>query len=310
MGPEPTHLQLQNLVSAFAPGAELRGVRTLIGGISARSLLLEVDEEGAPARYVTRQPGEWSVSQDPQAAVTQFNILRLVEPLAVPSPAPVFLDASGQYLGTRGFVMRYIDGAPTYAPDNLDDYLVQAAKALVAVHQCKVAPDDLAKLPDQRARLRHAIEWFPQDLDESLNEGPLREAIRSFWPLPECETPRLLHGDFWPGNLLWKDGQLVGLADWEECERGDPLNDLAITRLEMIWTFGGDAIERFTDVYAAETGADLSALPKWDLIVALRPLHCLNKWAEGWPEMGRPDITHATMRAAHHAFVSAAMAAL
>jgi aminoglycoside phosphotransferase (APT) family kinase protein len=37
----------------------------------------------------------------------------------------------------------------------------------------------------------------------------------------------LLHGDFWPGNALWRDGALVAILDWEDAAIGDPLADVA-----------------------------------------------------------------------------------
>ncbi len=311
MGPEPTHKQLQDLVGAFAPGATLTHVRTLIGGISARSLALDVEHaDGKRIVYVVRQPGQWALAQSQDAAQKQFDILKLVAPFDVPSPTPVFVDNDGALLGSPCLVMESLDGVPVYAPDNLHAYVEQFAAGLAQVHQCDVPSEQLKKLPDQHARLNHVIDWHPPQLDDSLREGKIREVLTSAWPLPTCETPRLLHGDYWPGNVLWKDGILTALVDWEEAEYGDPLGDLAISRLEMVWTFGHDAIDRFTAKYQALTGADLAMLPYWDLTAAIRPSNYLHKWAEGWPDMGRPDITAATMRAAHHTFVDRAFAAL
>jgi hypothetical protein len=51
-------------------------------------------------------------------------------------------------------------------------------------------------------------------------------------------------------------------------------------------------------------------LPYWDLLATLRPAHYISHWATTWPGFGRPDVTAATMRAAHRAFVEQAFAAL
>ena len=32
------------------------------------------------------------------------------------------------------------------------------------------------------------------------------------------ERIALLHGDYWPGNVLWKNGALVGVIDWEDTQ--------------------------------------------------------------------------------------------
>ena len=45
-------------------------------------------------------------------------------------------------------------------------------------------------------------------------------------------------------------GRLVGVIDWEDAALGDPLADLANSRLEILWAFGDEAMERFTREYA------------------------------------------------------------
>ena len=73
-----------------------------------------------------------------------------------------------------------------------------------------------------------------------------------------------------PATCLWRDGRLVGVIDWEDAARGDPLADLANSRLEILWAFGDDAMHDFTRRYAALTPIDGSNLPYWDLYAALR----------------------------------------
>ncbi len=35
-------------------------------------------------------------------------------------------------------------------------------------------------------------------------------------------------------GMLWKDGQLVAVIDWEDAPLGDPLADVANSRLESL----------------------------------------------------------------------------
>ena len=65
----------------------------------------------------------------------------------------------------------------------------------------------------------------------------------------------LLHGDFWPGNILWRYGQLVAVIDWEDAALGDPLADVANSRLEILWAFGIDAMQSFTHYYQSLTAS-------------------------------------------------------
>lgn len=143
-----------------------------------------------------------------------------------------------------------------------------------------------------------------------MDEERIRAALAPVWPLPARNEPVLLHGDFWPGNVLWRDGRIVAVIDWEEAKLGDPLSDVAISRLDILWAYGIDAMHAFTDRYRAMTTVDFWNLPYWDLWAALRPVGNIAAWAEAWQALGRPDITAESMRAGHRAFVSQAFETL
>jgi len=44
---------------------------------------------------------------------------------------------------------------------------------------------------------------------------------------PEPRHPTLVHGDYHYGNMLFRDGRVVGVLDWEIAQLGQPLLDLA-----------------------------------------------------------------------------------
>jgi aminoglycoside phosphotransferase (APT) family kinase protein len=130
------------------------------------------------------------------------------------------------------------------------------------------------------------------------------DALDAAWPLSRTNAPTLLHGDFWPGNVLWPAGRIVVVVDWEDACTGDPLDDAGNARLEILWAFGREAMEQFTRAYrAVMAGVDLAHLPYWDLRAALRPAGKLSRW-------GLPAAKEEGMREAHHWFVKRALAAL
>jgi aminoglycoside phosphotransferase (APT) family kinase protein len=112
-----------------------------------------------------------------------------------------------------------------------------------------------------------------------------------------------LHGDYWPGNILWKDGRLAAVIDWEDARVGDPLDDLANCRLEFLWTLGVDAMNEFTERYKSQTSIDCTNLPYWDLVAALRPCGKLSTW-------GLDAAVEQQMRNRHRSFVDEAITAL
>jgi aminoglycoside phosphotransferase (APT) family kinase protein len=105
---------------------------------------------------------------------------------------------------------------------------------------------------------------------------------------------------------LWKAGEIAGVIDWEDAELGNPLVDFAISRLDVLWIYGVEALREFTQHYQSMTPFDFSQLPYWDLYAALRPASRIAQWAAGWAELGREDITEETMRAGHKSFVTQA----
>jgi aminoglycoside phosphotransferase (APT) family kinase protein len=192
-------------------------------------------------------------------------VLEIVRAAGVRAPAPRYVDAAGEIFGTPCIVLEFVDGAPDEAPD--DDRVVdELANELAAIH--RIGIDELSFL----RRLEHS------------------------------DAPVLLHGDFWPGNALWKDGRLVAMVDWEEAAIGDPLADVANARLELLWAYGAEAMHTFTQRYAALTGVDLADLSQWDLWADRRLTPRI-------PEWGLDDATQSDMLAKRETFVAQARAA-
>ena len=120
--------------------------------------------------------------------------------------------------------------------------------------------------------------------------------------LPTLEEPGvLLHGDLWPGNVLWRDGRIAAILDWEDAAIGDPLRDLAVSRLELLWAYGREAMHELTERYrGAQRQIDLGGLAARDLEAARRLTPQLPNW-------GLDAETEATMRQRSEEFVVEAL---
>ncbi len=257
---------------------------------------------GRTKRLVARRPGEGS-------AAREFHTLQAVHEAGIAAPAPLLLDTSGDLFAEPVMLIEFVEGEPDYAPADPARFVAQLAEQLAAIHRLRGANPNLAHLPQQAIRLSRQMSSRPACLDESLDEGRLRATLEATWPLPQPAEPTLLHGDFWPGNILWRDGRIAGVVDWEDAEIGHPLGDLAIARLDLLWTCGVEAMHAFTHRYQALTGEALHELPYWDLIAALRPAGRLVEWA-AIGLFGEEDITAETMTTGHRLFVAQAFEAL
>lgn len=105
-----------------------------------------------------------------------------------------------------------------------------------------------------------------------LREDIVRQALAHVWPPGRGNSPVRLHGDFWPGNVLWTCDRITAVVDWEDAALGDPPSDLGNARLEVFMHFGHEMLDVFTHQYCAlRPELDYTNRPIWDLYAALRP---------------------------------------
>jgi aminoglycoside phosphotransferase (APT) family kinase protein len=285
------HAQFEALARKIDPRSKLIRVRELEGGVSAQVTAFEIEAgDGRTQTLIVRQHGAADLQGNPTVAADEFRLLQLLASVGLPAPTPRYLDANGDVFSTPCLVVDYVEGEPGPEAGGASELVSELARVLVEIH---AVAGDVSFLPDR--------ELGDAKRAESAEERRIRGILESAQPLPRRNQPVLLHGDFWPGNTLWKDGRLAAVIDWEDAGVGDPLADVANARLELLWAFGRDAMEDFTRRYAANArDVDLSELPYWDLWADLRLAGRTGEW-------GLDDVTEKAMRAAHEWFVVQAL---
>lgn len=308
---------LEQIVRRIDPSHTLVQSRPLLGGGSAQVALLEVrSAAGDLLHYSVRVHSDRDRARNAHIATHEFTVLRRLYAAGLPVAQPHLLDTRGDLYPLPYLVIDFIPGQTEFAPQNLPDFLEQMAATLAGIHQVKAGlpPEDAQAFDFLPARAPHALGWIgytPERHDDTLDERRLRERLRAVFPAPQVNPSCVLHGDFWLGNLIWQEGRLVGVIDWEDAELGDPLADLAIARLEVLWAFGQEALDDFMRRYRAHNpGLAYGSLPHWDLFAALRPAGQLAAWVPTWAQHGRTDVTLAELYRAHQWFVEQAVNAL
>ncbi|AIZ46574.1 hypothetical protein QR90_09500 [Deinococcus radiopugnans] len=252
------------MIQKFRPGAQLLRSWPLSGGVSARVTGLEIRRADGPLeRLVVREYGPRDLAAHADLARQEFKLLGALHAAGLPVPQPHHFEAGVLVTGFR-------DGQPEFSPAHQDEYVRQMAAFLVRLHA----------LPSAHFPSLRPLAWPgppSQKPDESLSESRIRDALERL-EHPLCSLPVVLHGDVWPGNLLWSGGGLNAVIDWEDAALGDPLADVGNARLELLFFLGPEAMHTFTDRYAVLSGADMAALPYWDLRAALRPCGRLGGW--------------------------------
>lgn len=288
----------QQVIHKIDPQARLLRTWLLIGGVSAQVTAVEFERaDGQQETVVVRQHGAIDLAQNPHVAVDEFKLLSILKAGGMAVPTPYFADDSGTILPSPYIVIAFVEGETVFAPSDINRFVRQAAAQLSKLHSTNWQGIDF--LPAQAYAT-----WFrerPVKLDTTIGEGQVRDVLEAVWPIEIHNDLTLLHGDYWPGNLLWKDGQLAAVIDWEDAAIGDPLQDLAKARLEMLWALGSGAMEQFTTIYREMTVLDYRNLRYWDLCAALRPAGKISSWVTD-------AAAKQAMREKHHTFVAQAMA--
>jgi aminoglycoside phosphotransferase (APT) family kinase protein len=289
---DQTTLRIERAISQFESGGKLLRTSALHGGISSRMTEFEIERaDGSKARRIARQPSEWKFTQIADAAEVEARTIRQVKMAGIAVPKVLFVEQASEEVPHPFYVLEYVEGHPNLSPANVSRFVEDYASQLAKIHKINLWAMDFSFLP------RPTIERRPRDevSNAKLREAEIQQAIEQHQDRKGANPNVLRHGDFWPGNVIWREEKIVAVIDWEETVIGEPLFDLAISRLDLLWVVGMKAMEEFTERYFLLTKFDASGMAYWDLVASLRPMANLGGWASSYPGLGRPDITEATM---------------
>ena len=244
------------------PGFGLESIRRLSG---RACLVTASTTERATTQLVLLSHSEGDRLRNPNIARDEFRLLKTLRGAGLPVAQPLYLD--GEHAPPY-FIASCLPGSPRFAAGDRLAFGRALAAWLAAIHAVDLAQHDLSFLPRQAERLADFLDGA-NPADERIQSAMLCAADRV-----KPNATALLHGDFWPGNLLWTGETLSGIIDWEDAMLGDPLADLGKSRLEMLWALGEAAMRGYTAAYLAlNPQLDASALPFWDLWGAARLPH-------------------------------------
>ena len=307
--------RFEQLAQKIVPHSKLRRIWSLSGGLSMEMVAFELEDAAGQQRtLIKRSYGKGQLTAVPSPIECEFRLLHITQSLGFATPAPFYLDLSGEIFPEPYLVIEFIRGQMLFAPADLDHHLYQLASHLAQIHGTDYTNYDLSFLPRRVNGCAEMERKRPKQPTTSLNEAHIRKTLATLQPWPQHNLSTLLHGDYWPGNSLWRDDKLIAVIDWEDAEWGDPLCDLAKSRSEIAWIFGIEAMNSFTRFYQSLMSLDETHLPYWDLCAALRFIRLFgDTLAEAgtfFIPFGRDDVNERTIRENMGVFIERALAAV
>jgi aminoglycoside phosphotransferase (APT) family kinase protein len=257
------------IIKMMFPEAKLQKVWQMEGGVSTTVWGLEVENANGELEKLILREGTASTP-----SVSDLRLMLMLHGLGLPVPKG-HACGSSEVFPTNFILMEFVDGKADFAPENLASLLEQMLSTLLKIHAVSLTEHDFSFLPKYRERVLNRLQ-VPR---QSVLESRIYEVLKPFFSRESKATEVLLHGDYWAGNLLWNDGKLLVVIDWEDAALGEPLADLANARLELLWAYGSEAMQGFTEGYHTKMPeVDFSDLPYWDLFAVLRPINQISNW--------------------------------
>jgi aminoglycoside phosphotransferase (APT) family kinase protein len=127
---------------------------------------------------------------------------------------------------------------------------------------------------------------------------------------PDDDRPGLVHGDLWSGNMLWHDGRLTAVLDWDCAGVGPAGIDLGSLRCDAAWCHGAGAAEHILRGWEGEARRPAGDVPYWDAVAALASPPDMGWFPLSMALQGRADLTREVMLKRRDAFLDAALSRL
>ena len=279
-------LLVREIVEHALPGAAVRSVSRLAGGLSATTHLVRMD--GSADLVVRRFENTWHL-QDGTAAVTEAHCLARLAGSPVHAPSLVWADPTGERFGMGVVVGTRVPGRGR-ARSDVSEWVDGMARELAELHRLQPSDHDRAVLCTDPGSQRSWLTGSPPtDVGDTgrLIWPRLLDGFANYAPGPE----RVVHGDYHPGNVLNVRGRVTGVIDWEAAMLGPPAFDVGYCRMDLTLAHGAAVGDRFLDAYVHEAGGVPEHLALFQLVAIVRALPELAGWMSSWKAQGIRDLT-------------------
>ncbi|MFD4942008.1 phosphotransferase family protein [Streptomyces sp. NPDC058239] len=291
---------------ALAPGERIEAAERLRGGWTSQMRRLDVSgPQGGRSLVLRSFVKPFFVRHAPGLLTREADVLRLLGATEVPAARLVAVDAGAEHCDHPSLLMTLLPGQVRVDDAGAEERIGLLARQLTDIHRVRVT--DATRPRDYEA-------WTAPDrvrVPGSTGRARLwRRAVDVIRREPPAYTPRFLHRDFHPGNVLFAGAgaglRISGVVDWVETSWGPADLDVAHCSTALALLHGVPAGMSFAEEYTG-AGGRLSASGAdhlyWRLLDALAYAPDAEKVAVPWRELGRTDLTPEVLTARLEGYV-------
>lgn len=272
---------IQWLQEQAGAGSVIEQVNALKGGISSAVYGIQGMRQGEKFEYVLRQftDREW-LDHEPDLAEHEAQALIRAYEAAVPSPQWIAGDFTGQCCGLPSVLMTRLEGEVILQPRELPGWIEGLARALAGLHQADTIPMRWNYFTYNNIHALQIPEWTRSP--EAW--GKIIKRVQGDAPV---YTPRFIHRDYHPTNILWKNGKVSGIVDWVNSCYGPAGIDTGHCRVNLVQLHGVEIADAFLEAYLNSPGStEEVADVYWDMLSLTDFLCGPPEVYQGWIDLG------------------------
>jgi aminoglycoside phosphotransferase (APT) family kinase protein len=231
-------------------GATVESVDAIRGGISSAVHRVRLTTRtGSRTSVVLRRYVRPNLNvEQPDIAAREARTLGAIEPLDLPTPRLLGVDESGQQCGEPALLMTDLPGQIEWSPSDVAAWLEGLVSLLPRIH----AADDSVR------RITRPYQFYAQESYDppawASHPGIWERAVELAEGGRSQPGSTFVHRDFHPGNVLWTDGRVSGLVDWQAASVGIPDVDVGHCRVNLLSSHGPEVVQRFTHLWEQLAG--------------------------------------------------------
>lgn len=235
----------------------VRGIRVIPGGFSKSTIFFDLAANGMTEPLVMRK--DMILPFMNKTVVNEFPMLQHLYGAGFPVAEPLWLESSRAPCGSPFIISRRVAGTSDFQRWASDPVLVKKFSQQLADIMARLHNLDLRELGFAAADAeKSAGEYMREELNRWIDlyhqkrsrAHPLLD-ITFGWlsaniPAESFNRPaRVVHGDIGFHNLMFADGEVTAVLDWEFSHFGDPLEDFIYTRMFIEQIMDWDDFKEF-----------------------------------------------------------------